>query len=245
MKHYKFTLLFFLLLFISCDVSTISDEKLNNLSNIKAQIYILDGTRNNIINDLKVYITDGDKQIINDQIKIILNEIPLNLKVQQELYYTKKSYYTLDDFPRSKSYYFEIILPDSTVYPLAFIKPQNINDSLVFNIPKTISINKDFTLNWKNINLPAELEVWKGVQNNLSGEHSGGKYSKTTIHKNINSKTGEYVLPKSYFKDSIGIARYLEIKLNHHELGLTNPKLLINSDIIYDFAIEKKVDIIE
>lgn len=245
MCYQKLSLLFILILVISCDVSTISDKELKNISNIKANIYIQDYNEGDCLNKIIVYVTDGKKQIISNLIKIKVNEIPLELIVRQELYYTKKSYYTVHNFIRSECYYFEITLPDSTIYPLAFIKPSNINDSLEFNIPQVISREKDFTLNWENINLPAELKIWKGVQKKDTKEHSGGEYAETTISKSINSKTGEFIIPKSYFEDSVSIANYLKVTCNHREFGLINPRLLINSDIVYDFKLKGTIDMIE
>ena len=245
MKYTKSPILLVLsfLFMISCDVSSLSDKELNDISVIHAIVHIQDKTQGNDLDDVTVYISDGKKQIINHHIKIIVNDIPLKLYVRNELYYTKKSYYKLDSFPRSDSYYFQIILPDSTIYPLAYIKPKVLNDSIKFDIPAVIGVNKDFTLKWRNIIVPAKLEIWIEVQNKVTKVCSGGRYAKSTIHKNLNSISGEYLIPKSFFQDSLSIANYMKLKINHREYGLINPELLNRSEIIYDIAIDAEIDI--
>ena len=84
------TLILLLFIFSGCDVSTISDVDAKNITKLKVNILIQDGNKLNSLNSIKVFLTDGKKQIINEDIKIILNDSPLNLFVQNELYYTKK-----------------------------------------------------------------------------------------------------------------------------------------------------------
>lgn len=244
MNYYKFYLLSFFLLIIGCDTSNISDQELNDLSNIKANIHIKNGLEQDSLKRIDVYITDGEKQIINNKIKIRVNDITLKLYIKQELYYTKKSYYTCNFF-KSDSYYFEIILPDSTIYPLAFIKPFKEKESIRFLTPQTTSRNKDLTLSWNDVYIPTELEIWKGVQNKKTKVYSGGPYSETTIINHIKSETGEYIVPTSYFEDSLYVATYLSATLKHRKFGLINPRLLNDSEIIYDFEIERIINVVE
>ena len=55
----------------------------------------------------------------------------------------------------------------------------------------------------------------------------------------LKTKIGKYIIPKSYFEDSLSIAKHLEIELNRNENGLTNPQLLRHSNIVYNHKIEK------
>ena len=231
---------------MSCDVSTISETDTNNISKLKVNIYIQDGPEGDFSNQIKVELTDGKKQIINEKIKILLNEKPLELFVKDELYYTKKSFYRTPKFQASDSYYFKIILPDSTIYPLAFFKPLKKRDSTRFLIPKQNSRNEDFTLEWKNVNSKTTLEIWKLVHHKKNiREHSGGRYAKSTITNTINSKNGKYTVPRSYFEDSLSVADYLKVRINNQENGLINPKLLYTSTIIYNYTIEETINLKE
>lgn len=242
MKYYKLIIILFI--FCGCDVSSISDLDSNNLSKLKVRISIQDGSKDHLLNELRVKLSDGKKQIINDKIKILLNGKPLDLYVKKELYYTKTSFYRGINLQRNDSYYFEIILPDSTKHPLAYIKPLKKSDSVKFYIPKKNSHHENVTLEWKNINTPTTLEVWKLVHNKKnSNEHSGGRYAASTIIDTINSRNGKYTISKSFFEDSLTVANYLQVRLNKQESGLLNPKLLKNSHIIYNYTIEKTIDV--
>ena len=233
------SLLLALLTLVSCDVSTISDEELTKTSNIYAYMYIKDGIDSNYVSQIKIRITDGDKQIINDKIKIFVNEIPLLLTIKNELYYTKKSWYSIDKLPRSTSYYLQILLPDSTLHPLGFIQPARIPDNL--NFPTTFSDTEDLALDWQNIPLPAQLTIWRGTRNKISQKYGGNENEPSTIKHPISSNTGQYVLPKSYFEDSVSVTHALNVTLNHTETGLTNPLLLPNSKILYEWEVKQKL----
>lgn len=122
MKYYQ--LIFILLLFASCDVSTLTNKDVSNLGNLSIHVLITDGDKSDDLNNIKLRLTDGKKQIINEDIKVLLNDLPLELYVKNQLYYTKKSFYTTNDRTRKEAYYFEIILPDSSRHPLAYIQPK-------------------------------------------------------------------------------------------------------------------------
>jgi len=240
MKYYS--LIFILFIFSGCDVSKISDLDTKNLAKLKVKILIEDGDKDNSLNYIKVFLTDGKKQIINADIKILLNDSPLDLYVKNELYYTKKSFYRTDSLLRKDSYYFEIILPDSTKYPLAFIKPLKDSQSVKFNLPESISLNEDFVLQWENLNTPYELDIVKGTEikvkrapNITETAHAGRRID------TLKTKAGELIIPKSYFKDSLTFTRYLKIELNGKENGLINPQLLKSSNILFNHKIEKTI----
>lgn len=234
---------FFLL--ISCDQSMLSDEELNDLSNMQVNIHLEDDLDNEEEKYIYVYLTDGKKQIINDKIIIKVNDLPLELSVRQELYYTKKSCYILPDFPISESYYFEIILPDSTVYPLAYIKPKLKNKIFEFQVPKKALRHNDIGLQWKNLSIPNEMTISKNIQSKTSGEESGGMDSDQTIVENIKTKTGTFLIPRKFLEDEQTKTNYVEIVLNDRESGLINPKLKVNSTIFYDSKIERTIEIVE
>ncbi len=241
MKYYKLILLIFA--FSSCDVSTLSKTDDIKLSKIKASILIQDGTKEDALNYIKVKLSDGKKQIINKDIKIMLNDSPLDLYVKNELYYTKTSFYKTDSLSRSDSYYFEIILPDSTRYPLAYIQPMKKEKSAKFSIPEKASVQDDFILKWENLTTPHTLEIIKGIEvkkkraENITEYGYEGRRIDT-----LKKKAGEYVIRKSYFIDSLTNTRHLGIILTRKKSGLINPDLIKNSSITYNYRMEKTID---
>jgi len=244
MKYYNLILILFI--FSGCDVSSISDADIKNISKLKVNILIQDGDKDNDLTLIKVNLTDGKKQIINEKIKILLNGKPLELFVRTGNYYDKTSYYATDDLLRSESYYFEIILPDSSNYPLAYIKPNKIPAE--FNFPENISINKDFILKWTKLNTPFEFKYIKGVEYEREAEQADNVTKFGYDGKRIDtltSKVGEYIIPKSYFIDSKQRTTRLETTLSSKETGLINPNLFKNSSITYNYKIEERIDVKE
>ena len=128
MKHYRIIPLLFLLM--ACDVSSISDADINVLSKLKVLIYITESDEEGKLKEIKVRLTDGDKQIINDKIHVLMNDEPLELYVKNELYYTKTSYYRDTVLVPKEAYYFEMISPNGTKHSLAYIKPKEKRDSI-------------------------------------------------------------------------------------------------------------------
>jgi len=244
MKFY--TTIFFFLLFFSCDVSFVSIKNAKDISKIKVSIYIEDGVKDKSLDHIMVKLSDGKKQIINKGIRILLNSEPLELFIKEELYYTKLSYYKSNNLLRKDSYYFEIILPDNTKYPLAFIKPITEIEKTKFLIPEKIFRNENFSIEWENEKSTSQIEIWKLVHLKTNvNEHSGGRYAKSTIIDTLRTKQGNYIVPSSYYEDSLSIADYLKVRLDHQEKGLINPKLLKNSEITYNYTFEKTINIIE
>lgn len=234
--------LIILLVFNSCNSTTLSENEANSITNFKLEILIEDGTKQNSLEKINVLLTNGKKYIINEKIKIQLNGKPLELFVRTGNYYDKYPVYFTNDLSRSESYYFEIILPDSSKYPIAYIKPRKITSE--FNFSKNISFDKDFVLDWKNNNLTADLEIWKlGHQKEKPNTHSGGRYAESTIHHTINTESGSYKVPKLFYTDSLTIADYLKIRISSMENGLINPKLIKSSEILYNYIIEETIDL--
>ncbi|MHA7058821.1 hypothetical protein ACWGOQ_0016470 [Aquimarina sp. M1] len=240
------TTLFILFVIYSCDVSLISDKNARNIKKLKAYILIHDGDKEKELNYIKVIVSDGKKKIINEDIKIIMNGSPLYLYIKDELYFTKTSYYTTDDVVRSDSYYFEIVLPDKTKYPLAYIKPIQQKKKTTFEIPLKASRDEGFSLSWRHLYTPAELEILKGVKykNKTTDNSTKSGYDRKRTDT-LKTEIGEYVIPTSYFEDSLTIATHFSIRLNQKESGLTNPKLLSSSKIIYNYSFEKRIEFIE
>ncbi len=241
MKYYKILLI--ALVFCSCDESTLSNAKHIDLMKLKATITIQNSTKKNSLDYIKVKLSDGKKQIINKNISVLLNNKPLELFVRQGNYYDKYAYYSTDDLLRKDSYYFELILPDSTRHPLAFVKPIDKNREAKFSIPKSVSVNDDFVLKWTNLSTPHQLDIRKGVEikkkraANIT-EHTSNIRPTDTLRKS----TGKYIVPKSYFIDSLTTTNHLTIKFTRKENGLTNPRFLKNSSITYHHIIEKTLD---
>lgn len=239
MKYYN--IIFILFIFQSCNTTTLSEKEVNNISNIQAKILIEDVTKQHSLNKINVFLSNGKKKIINKDIKIQLNGKPLELFVRTGNYYDKYPVYTTDQLERRESYYFEIILPDSTKYPIAFIKPSELTTD--FNFPKSISIDKDFVLKWTELNTPFQFEYIKGVEyeqkeDNITEYAYDGRHIDT-----LKTKQGQYVIPKSYFIDSLKRTKRLETILTSKETGLINPELKQNSSITYNYVIENRIDL--
>jgi len=239
MRYYK--ILFIVLIFQSCNTITLPEREANNISNIQVEILIEDGFKEKALNKINAYLSNGEKRIINKNIKIQLNGKPLELFVRTGNYYDKYPVYRTDDLVRRESYYFEIILPDSTKYPIAYIKPGKRTSE--FNFAKNISLDNDFVLEWENNNVSANLELWKVVhQKDKPNIISGGRYAESTIHHTINTENGSYKVPKLFYEDSLTIAHYLKFRLSSMESGLVNPELISNSKISYTYVIEETID---
>jgi len=237
-----FSLLLFLISILSCDVATLSKEEASKINNYRINIQIYDHFEEKL-NRITVSLSNGKKQIIDKDIKILVNNKPLYFFLKQELYYTKKSYYYLDTLKRKESYYFEIILRDSTKHPIAFIKPSD-NKLMEFNIPKTVSKNENIILKWENLKAPYALEIQKGIQvkNKVAKNITEYGYSKTKFDT-IKSKKGNYKIDKSYYEDSLTIATRVEFNLSRKEIGLINPLFKKNSNLTYNFSLNKSVEI--
>lgn len=113
----------------SCTTVTLSELEVNNITSFQVKIMIEDGGDEKSLNKIAAYLSDGEKKITNQNIKILCNDEPLDLFVRIGNYYDKYPVYTTDDLLKRASYYFEMVLPNGRKHPLAFIKPVQ-NDSV-------------------------------------------------------------------------------------------------------------------
>lgn len=234
-----FTILIALFFLQSCEVSLISDEKASDLRNLEARILITTmDSGENATDYISLYLSDGKKQIINDNIKILLNDVPMILVVTHKPFYQKSSVYTTDELTQSATYYFEIILPDGTKHPLAFIKPFKRNAA--FHIPKSVPINEDLSFTWEELNFSPNVEIWKS-NGSLKTPTGNNRFSAATMHHTIATASGSYTVPKSFYKDSLSLADYVHIRVSDVADGLMNDKLLQDSEITHTYEIEKTV----
>jgi hypothetical protein len=223
-------------------VSTSSESSITSLANIKASITIQDGTKKNNLNYVEVKLSDGKKQISNENIKVLLNNSPLELFVRTGNYYDKHSYYGSKDLSRKESYYFEIILPDGTRSPLAFIKPINKNKIASFSFPKHVSLDNDFILKWENLTTPHQLNINTGVEVKKKRAKNITENEYNVIPTaTLKQREGEYIVPKSFFLDSLTTAKYLTINLTRIDNGLINPSLQNTSNISYHYVVERTI----
>lgn len=239
MKNLKLLLL--LLIFSSCDVSTLGGKDANDLSKYKATILIETNNKKEDLSRIKVSLSDGDKQIINDQVKILVNNIPMNLYVHNNLYYTKTSFYTTDSLSKKASYYFEIILPDSTKHALAFIKPLKENEFTKFSIPDSTSKSQSFTLKWSHLFTPYRLHFMKRFELPESDNNTSTSYDKGITIDTLRTKNGTYTIPELYFTDSKNNIDELSITLSREETGLINTTLFKSSSLTFRHNISKNV----
>lgn len=239
----KYAVVIFVLFVVSnCDVSTLSNADATDLAKIKVNILIQDGSKEKELDFVKVKLTDGKKQIINENISILLNDLPMDLYVKNDLYYTKKSFYKTDSLLRKEAYYFEIILPDSTRHALAHIKPTSSEDEAKFTMPKEVFPNEDFVLKWKQLKTPHELKIIKGVEVKEKSAENITEYGYEGRRiDTLNKRNGTYVIPKAYFMDSLTITRYLNVELSRKENGLIHSNLIKNSAINYHHLTEQTI----
>jgi len=239
MKNLKLFLL--LLIFSSCDVSTLAGKDVNNLSKYKATILIETDNKKEDLRQIKVYLSDGDNQVINDEVKIRVNNIPMNLYVHNDLYYTKTSFYTTDSLSKKASYYFEMILPDSTKHALAFIKPLKENELTKFSIPDSTSKSQSFTLKWSHLFTPYRLHFMKRFELPESDNSTSTSYDNGITIDTLRTKNGTYTIPELYFTDSKNNIDELSLTLSREETGLINTKLINGSSLIFSHNISKNV----
>ena len=235
-----FGLLVIVFIFGSCDVSTFSNTDVVDLDKLNVIINIQNSNKTSKRGYLKVKLSDGNKQIINKNIHVLLNNIPLDLYVKDNLYYTKTSYYKTDRVLNDSAYYFEIILPDSTRYPLAFIKPRVKDAAVKFTIPEHITSKEELVLTWEQLKTPHQLQLVNEKKYHVMKNTIEYGYVVKPIDT-LTQKKGAYVISKPSIGEPITIEKEINVVLSRKEVGLMNAQLLKNSSITYHQIIQKTV----
>lgn len=233
--------LLFLIAIVSCDVSPLSHGEIDNLSGIGATISIEQNPCNEKINNISMKLFDKKgKQIGNENITVRVNNTELFLYIVHELYYTKKIRYVADNIPVSDSYYFEVELSDSTILPLAYVKAiQPIKRESV-KLAERGAIDLETKIEWEEMKEFDNVLIWKSYKMNDSKIHRGGPYGESSIHKSI-EQNGGYVVPISFYRDSVSTITALNFEFHANKEGLINPELLSGSNVTLHSMLVKRI----
>lgn len=234
-------LLLFTIAITAC-TSPLSEERITDLSLIKAQINIVQNPENKKINTVMVILEDKKgRRISNDSINIIVNGTSTTLQHRQGLYYSNESGYALSDVPVDDVYKLEIKLPDQQRYFLGSIDALAEESEDNITCESQGNFKEDFTIFWKDLKNIDELSLSVSVlQNNGPPNEKNYGYKPEKIIK-INPE-GYYTIPKStYVTDSTMISG-IEFDFRTTRQGKVNAGLAAGSYINISTLIEKYVN---
>lgn len=230
---------FALLVILSCNKKTdIIVEKESQLSNLGIKIEIKDKPGQDYKPSIRVYLYENKNSI--DISEVLLNGYPMDFIVRKGLYYTEERYFQTWDISRPESYYFELVCQDSIKYPIAYIKPKAINEKAQFTIPEHFDTNQDYKLQWNNLTTNHTIDIIRGTETKKKSAPNITEYAYSgKIYDTLTKTSGNYILQKSYLKDSLNYIRRLDFEIITKEEGLLNPKLLKSSSLSHYYTLEK------
>lgn len=240
-----FYALFILLLSItgmSACTSSLSDEKITDISLVAAEIEITQNPEDKAANSVVVTLLDKHgRRISNDSVSIIVNGVERQVQHRQGLYYTNESVYTFSDVPVVETYNVAIKLADGTTSLLGVINALREEQEENIICQERGDLNSDFIISWKNMLDIDEMVVSMSVlQKNSPPNEKNYDYKPQKILKI--GRNGNYTIPKSSYVDDSTIISGLEFDFRTTKSGITNPKLLPASKITIQTLMEKNVN---
>lgn len=216
---------------IACNKSPLSEQDVNELGLIHASVELVDQPDNDIIDSLSVHLSDGDKPIGNEDLKVFVNGQAMPLWVNSDGYYGIRARYALDSIPLSEHYQFELQTSDGTRHPLGSIKASPIPSKSLFALPESIPHNQNFVLRWPALQHDYQIRIWKSTKLKDSDTFGGGPYAESTIHTNSTLDAGKLTIPQSFFEDAESIATAINIEFLSSYSGEMNTELMDGSAI--------------
>jgi hypothetical protein len=216
---------------IACNKSPLSEQDVNELGLIHARIELVDQPDNDIIDSLSVHLSDGDKPIGNEGLKVFVNGQALPLWVNSDGYYGIRASYALDSIPLSEHYRFELQTSDGNLHSLGSIKALPSPSKSLFALPESIPHNQNFVLRWPALEHDHQIRIWKNTKLKNSNTLSGGPYAESTIHTSSTLSAGKLTIPQSFFEDSESIATAVNIEFLSSYSGEINTELMDGSSI--------------
>lgn len=237
-----YSLLLFFLIGITACTSPLSEERITDLSLIKAEINIVQNPENKKANTVIVILQDKKgRRISNDSIIIIVNGTSGALQHRQGLYYSNESGYVLSDVPVNEAYEVTIKLPDQTIHPLGAVNALMEEKTANITCNGQGDLNEDFTIFWRDLKNIDELSVFVSVlQKNSPPNEKNYGYKPEKIIK-INPE-GYYTIPKSTYVTDSTIISGIEFDFRTTKQGKVNPDLVTGSKISISTLIEKNVN---
>jgi len=225
-------ILFMLSQLMSCDNSTLSNEKITSLHGIGANILINQSPYNLNENYITVKLFDrSGEQIGNPDITIRVNDQDLRLKIQKGKYTlrSKTMTYYGQHIPVSDAYDFDLILSDSTIVPLAYIKVIPVVKKNDIIVTEELPIDSPITIMWENLKEFDNLMIICSLAYRPDTDYSD-KQDPSNINQKIKEK-GTYTVPRTYCQDPAAIETIVRFRFHVIKSGLIQPDLLANSKI--------------
>ncbi|WP_316748092.1 hypothetical protein [Pedobacter gandavensis] len=231
-----------ILLLLNACQSPLSEQKVTSLSPIGVRIEMRQDLDDQKKNGVVVRLFDEKGYtIVNEGIKLKVNQLALEFNVRKELYYTTTTTYIANDIPVSPLYKFTITLADGRTYNLGNLQPIAESSEKSILCAKRGDPNKDFVISWNDLKDVNELSIMKSVLLNTSTKRERNYDYESIVTKKI-GPAGQYIVPKSAYVDSISTIAGLEIKFIATKKGRLNPQLLGNSTIVISGHHDKNVN---
>jgi hypothetical protein len=242
LKNLTFIIVVLSILGFSACQSRLSNGSIEDISLIGADIKIDQDPYNKNDNDVVIELFDEDgHRISNDSVKIIVNNVEIDIHHKQGLYYNDESSYRLSNVPVEGTYRIEIKLTDKKNYLLGEIDALKEEQDADINCKEEADINKDFTIKWNNLRNIDELSVMTSVL--LKKKDTNVTYYDSRPEKILKiGSQGSFTVPRSEFIDSISTISILSFKFRTARIGRMNPKLARNSKITISTAIERSAN---
>ncbi|RYD78777.1 MAG: hypothetical protein EOP55_06330 [Sphingobacteriales bacterium] len=232
------TVLFFALLAVSCNQSNLTNKDLKDIAVIKAEIEIHQDLEKQGDNNTRVELYDSDNhEIRNDTVKVFINGTKLDYTIKDGLYYTKDYYYSNQNItPINNKYRLEIELPNGKKFFLAEVNALKSVKAKDVLCAENGNLDKDFTLNWKNMGDVNQLIIEKSILTINPKEPNITTYNSNLDTLKIGN-SGSLVIPKASKNEQVSILNFIA-----NQTGTVHPRLLKDSKITITGELEIRLE---
>lgn len=159
---------------------------------------------------IKAVLRDrSGKAIEDDKIKLLVNDVPMVLRVGVGNYYDRDPYYRVDDkskagarllLPANTDYRFTLIWTDGKRYEAASIRTPAALSGKQFTVPRTQPRGRAMTIDWRDVIDAASAEMTVARQANEPRDAPDAKR-----RERLASRTGSRTVPASFWAKNGGV----------------------------------------
>lgn len=237
-----FILMFLFALAMPSCTSRLSNERITDISLIRAEIEITQNPFDKADNTVEVTLADKNGDVIsNDHITVFVNGVSQRVTHRQGLYYSNTSKYVFSKVPVKEKYNVAIKLSDDKIYFLGAVNTLREEKGENIECAEQGSLSNDFVIKWHGLKDIDELSVFISVllKKQKANEESYDLRPEKVIKIGSN---GSYTISKSEYQDAKSVISGATFKFRTTKSGTINSKLIANSKITVKTVIEKSVD---
>jgi len=209
----------------------VSASKIEDISDLKAEIEIYQSLTDENDNSISVILYDKKgKEFGNDSVKITVNGKKAEYKIMQQLYYGKNYDYRAENVPpKNDSYELRIQLSNGKKFFLSRIPSLKLSSSQNIIYKENAPLNQDYSIQWSGLQDVNVIYLSRSVKIQTKEKSDIETFVEQAADTIKIGPSGNYTIKKETFSKPGETLSIMSFEFTAEKDGIVNPQLIKGS----------------